>query len=77
MAQQLVAGGMAECVLALGFEKMQKGSLSSTVTTMNETDEQDIKKLDIRTFKFQAFFISFMSYRTILGTAPRMKIEEG
>jgi acetyl-CoA acetyltransferase len=30
MANQLVAGGMADCVLALGFEKMQRGSLSST-----------------------------------------------
>jgi acetyl-CoA acetyltransferase len=27
LAQQLVAGGMAECVMALGFEKMQKGSI--------------------------------------------------
>jgi len=29
MANQLIAGGMAECVLALGFEKMQRGSLTS------------------------------------------------
>jgi acetyl-CoA acetyltransferase len=28
MAKQLVAGGIADCVLALGFEKMQKGSLT-------------------------------------------------
>jgi sterol carrier protein 2 len=27
MAKQLVEGGLSECVLALGFEKMQKGSL--------------------------------------------------
>ena len=27
LANQLVQGGMADCVLALGFEKMQKGSL--------------------------------------------------
>lgn len=31
MAHQLVAGGQADCVLALGFEKMEKGSLSSKV----------------------------------------------
>ena len=31
MANQLVAGGMADCVLALGFEKMQRGSLTSQV----------------------------------------------
>ncbi len=30
MARQLVEGGLADCVLALGFEKMQKGSLGST-----------------------------------------------
>lgn len=27
MARQLVAGGLADCVLAVGFEKMEKGSL--------------------------------------------------
>ena len=29
LAHQLVGGGVADCVLALGFEKMQKGSLAS------------------------------------------------
>ena len=28
MAQQFVAGGMSDCVLAVGFEKMQRGSLA-------------------------------------------------
>jgi sterol carrier protein 2 len=32
LAHQLVAGGMAQCVLALGFEKMQKGSLAAGYT---------------------------------------------
>src|SRR5438552_6038381 len=32
MAKQLVEGGLADCVLALGFEKMQKGSLGATFT---------------------------------------------
>ena len=27
MARNIVRGGQAECVLALGFEKMEKGSL--------------------------------------------------
>ena len=31
MAYQFIAGGLNDCVLALGFEKMVKGSLSSTV----------------------------------------------
>jgi acetyl-CoA acyltransferase len=30
LARQLVEGGIADCVLALGFEKMQKGSLGAT-----------------------------------------------
>ncbi|TCO65785.1 lipid-transfer protein [Actinocrispum wychmicini] len=30
LAAQAVRGGLADCVLALGFEKMQKGSLAST-----------------------------------------------
>ncbi|KAM6989626.1 sterol carrier protein 2 [Tautogolabrus adspersus] len=29
MARQLVRGGLADCVLALGFERMERGSLSS------------------------------------------------
>ncbi len=29
MAKQLIEGGLAECVLALGFEKMEKGALGS------------------------------------------------
>ncbi|XP_077189829.1 sterol carrier protein 2 [Paroedura picta] len=29
MARQLIQGGLANCVLALGFEKMERGSLSS------------------------------------------------
>ncbi|MGH9246872.1 MAG: lipid-transfer protein [Acidimicrobiales bacterium] len=32
MAKQFVEGGIADCVLALGFEKMQKGSLGATFT---------------------------------------------
>jgi acetyl-CoA acetyltransferase len=31
LANQFIAGGLSECVLALGFEKMQRGSLGSTV----------------------------------------------
>src|SRR5205807_6484195 len=30
MAKQFVEGGLADCVLALGFEKMAKGSLGAT-----------------------------------------------
>jgi len=32
LAYQLISGGLSDCVLALGFEKMQRGSLSSMFT---------------------------------------------
>ena len=32
MAKQLVQGGLADCVLAMGFEKMEKGSLGTKYT---------------------------------------------
>src|SRR6266849_977541 len=32
MARQAVVGGLADCVLAVGFEKMQRGSLGVTYT---------------------------------------------
>uniref|UniRef100_A0A667YED6 Sterol carrier protein 2 n=1 Tax=Myripristis murdjan TaxID=586833 RepID=A0A667YED6_9TELE len=39
MARQLIQGGLAECVLALGFEKMERGSLSSKY--MDRTNPMD------------------------------------
>ncbi|XP_056912126.1 sterol carrier protein 2 isoform X1 [Takifugu flavidus] len=39
MARQLVLGGLADCVLALGFEKMERGSLSSKF--MDRTNPMD------------------------------------
>lgn len=39
MARQLVRGGLADCVLALGFEKMERGSLSSKF--MDRTNPMD------------------------------------
>uniref|UniRef100_A0A2K5MLX5 propanoyl-CoA C-acyltransferase n=1 Tax=Cercocebus atys TaxID=9531 RepID=A0A2K5MLX5_CERAT len=35
MARQLIQGGVAECVLALGFEKMSKGSLGIKVSDLS------------------------------------------
>jgi len=41
MAKQFVEGGLAECVLALGFEKMEKGSLGAKFTDRtNPLDKQ-------------------------------------
>uniref|UniRef100_H3CNC1 Sterol carrier protein 2 n=1 Tax=Tetraodon nigroviridis TaxID=99883 RepID=H3CNC1_TETNG len=39
MARQLVLGGLADCVLALGFEKMERGSLSAKF--MDRTNPMD------------------------------------
>lgn len=39
MARQMVLGGLADCVLALGFERMEKGSLSSKF--MDRTNPMD------------------------------------
>ena len=32
LAKQMIQGGVANCVLALGFEKMERGSLKSQVS---------------------------------------------
>jgi len=39
LAKQLVAGSQADCILALGFEKMEKGSLG--VSFPNRTNPMD------------------------------------
>ncbi|XP_057714198.1 sterol carrier protein 2 [Corythoichthys intestinalis] len=39
MARQLIQGGLSDCVLALGFEKMERGSLSSKY--MDRTSPMD------------------------------------
>ena len=38
LARQAVKGGLAECALALGFEKMERGSLGSEVPRPREPD---------------------------------------
>jgi sterol carrier protein 2 len=35
MAKQLLESGNADCVLALGFEKMERGSLASKVSAQH------------------------------------------
>lgn len=42
MAKQLIEGGMADCVMALGFEKMQRGSLKATYTDRSSPMEKHI-----------------------------------
>src|SRR3954470_17390143 len=45
MARQLVKGGLADCVLALGFEKMQKGSLGATFMDREQPTGRHFMKL--------------------------------
>jgi sterol carrier protein 2 len=52
MAKQFVEGGIAECVLALGFEKMEKGSLGTKFTDRtNPMDKQFELMVSLRGFE--------------------------
>ncbi|XP_074688116.1 sterol carrier protein 2 [Strix aluco] len=76
MAKQLVEGGLADCVLALGFERMAKGSLGSAFSDrVNPID----KHLKIMTDKYglasapvapQLFVNAGKEYMAIHGTNP-------
>src|SRR5436309_619493 len=49
MARQAVAGGVADCVLALGFEKMEKGSLGVKYTDRtNPIDKHLMTMFEVR-----------------------------
>src|SRR2546428_13896833 len=51
MAKQLVEGGIADCVLALGFEEMQKGSLGATFfDRTNPMDKHVTEMVGLREF---------------------------
>jgi acetyl-CoA acetyltransferase len=51
MAKQLVEGGVADCVLAAGFEKMEKGSLGSKyMDRTNPLDKHMLSMLELREF---------------------------
>jgi sterol carrier protein 2 len=51
MAKQFVEGGLAECVLALGFEKMEKGSLGIKYTDRTNPMDQHAKlMIELRGF---------------------------
>ena len=43
MAKQFVEGGLADCALALGFEKMEKGSLGVKYTDRTNADGQALQ----------------------------------
>jgi sterol carrier protein 2 len=51
MGKQFIAGGLADCVLALGFEKMEKGSLGAKFTDRtNPLDKQFELMVSLRGF---------------------------
>ncbi|CAF0866132.1 unnamed protein product [Rotaria sordida] len=45
LAAKHVAGGLVDCVLALGFEKMQRGSLSSNFSDRTSPMDKHIEKM--------------------------------
>ena len=52
MAKQFVEGGIADCVLAGGFEKMEKGSLGAKFTDrVNPMDKHMTTMMQLRQFK--------------------------
>jgi acetyl-CoA acetyltransferase len=52
MGKQFVEGGLADCVLALGFEKMEKGSLGAKyMDRTNPMDKQLQVMVDLRGFE--------------------------
>jgi sterol carrier protein 2 len=52
MGKQLVEGGLADCVLALGFEKMEKGSLGAKYTDrINPMDQHLNAMVQMRGFE--------------------------
>src|SRR5262245_35715223 len=51
LAKQLVEGGIAECVLAAGFEKMEKGSLGSKyMDRTNPLDKHMLSMMQVREY---------------------------
>jgi sterol carrier protein 2 len=51
MAKQFIEGGLADCVMALGFEKMEKGSLGIKYTDRtNPMDKQSTLMVELRGF---------------------------
>jgi acetyl-CoA acetyltransferase len=51
LAKQLVSGGLADCVMAAGFEKMEKGSLGAKyMDRVNPMDKHMLLMMELRQF---------------------------
>lgn len=55
LAKQIIESGNAECVLAVGFEKMERGSLSAKVTSL---DCIRLKRRNAEVYQVVAYSIS-------------------
>lgn len=59
LAKEAVESGKSDCVLALGFEKMERGSLTSKVTIkLTWLDKEAVKT---KTWKFNSRYTTFCS----------------
>merc|ERR1712168_455879 len=76
LAYQFISGGLANCVLALGFEKMQKGSLSSTFSDRANPEQpfveqmMEIRELTTSPFVAQLFGNAGLEHMEKYGTKP-------
>ncbi|XP_074762289.1 sterol carrier protein 2 isoform X1 [Athene noctua] len=76
MAKQLVEGGLADCVLALGFERMSKGSLGSAFSDRVSPIDRHLKimidKYGLASAPIapQLFANAGKEYMAIHGTSP-------
>jgi sterol carrier protein 2 len=74
LAKNSIQGGQADCVLALGFEKMQRGSLSSSYNDRANPMEKHVEVMSnvyeltaspmtaVRIYKLDFFKMFFVSY---------------
>ena len=76
MAKQFVEGGLADCVMALGFEKMEKGSLGIKYTDRTIALDKHIKVMadnrgiDGSPFAAQMFGNAGLEHNERYGTTP-------
>merc|ERR1711970_336725 len=76
LANQLVAGGISDCVLALGFEKMQKGSLGAGYTDRANPVQKhvetmmDLREMEAGPITAQLFGNAGREHMELYGTRP-------
>ncbi|XP_071116602.1 sterol carrier protein 2-like [Haliotis cracherodii] len=71
MAKQLIEGGLADCVLALGFEKMEKGSLKNKYSDRTNPVDKHVEVM-MNTFGLEASPVSAQMF----GNAGREHMQK-